>query len=60
MNALIQIINDEPRVSALTIAENTNNKYASVRDLINRHSEKLKQFGDISNRRFEIGGWKTI
>lgn len=47
MDSLIQIVENEPRVSAITIAENTQNEYDSIRKLIKRYSLELKEFGNI-------------
>jgi len=43
----IDVIGNEPRVSAIAIADNTNVKYESIRDLVKRYDTELKQFGDI-------------
>ncbi len=43
----INIVSNETRVSTLVIAENTNVKYESIRDLVNKYKEELLQFGEI-------------
>lgn len=43
----INLVNDEARVSTLIISENTNIKYESIRDLVNKYKEELLQFGNI-------------
>jgi len=44
---LITMNNNEPTVSAITIADNTNNQYGSIRDLITKFSKELKEFGEL-------------
>jgi len=48
MSNIIQIIENEPVVSAMTISENTDNVYESIRDLILQYKNELKQFGDVA------------
>ena len=47
MKALIQVVNNEPRVSAITIAENTDNNYGSVRDRILQYKDYMEKMGSI-------------
>jgi len=47
MQNLIQIVNNEARVSAIEIAENTDNNYASVRNRILQYKEYLEKMGEI-------------
>ena len=44
---MLELINNEPRISAVIIAKKTNNAYESIRDLIKKYTEKLKLFGEI-------------
>jgi phage regulator Rha-like protein len=43
----IDVIENEPRVSAMVIADNTNIKYESIRDLIRKYKDELESFGEI-------------
>lgn len=43
----IDVIDNEPRVSAMVIAENTKVKYESIRDLIRKYSSELSKFGEL-------------
>ncbi len=48
MQQLITIQNNKPTVSAITIADNTNNQYKSIRDLITKFSNELEEFGELN------------
>jgi phage regulator Rha-like protein len=43
----IDVIDNEPRVSAMVIADNTKVKYESIRDLIRKYSGELSKFGEL-------------
>ncbi|MDD2290654.1 MAG: Rha family transcriptional regulator [Aliarcobacter sp.] len=43
----IDVIENEPRVSAIVIADNTNVKYESIRDIIKKYNDELSIFGEI-------------
>jgi len=43
----IDVIRNEPRVSAMIIADNTNTRYESIRDLIRKYKAELENFGEI-------------
>ncbi len=49
----IDLVENETRVSTLVIAENTNIKYESIRDLVNKYKEELLQFGNIPTTDFK-------
>ncbi|MFY9085372.1 Rha family transcriptional regulator [Aliarcobacter cryaerophilus] len=63
MKNLIQLVNEEPRVSHRVIAENTNNKHKSIQDLISRHINLFEKFGQIKIIEDKVqtsGGIQTI
>ncbi|MGJ0341650.1 Rha family transcriptional regulator [Aliarcobacter cryaerophilus] len=63
MKTLIELVNEEPRVSHRVIAENTNNKHKSIQDLISRHISLFEKFGQIKiieNKVQTSGGVQTI
>jgi phage regulator Rha-like protein len=45
---LLEIIDDEPRISHVIIAEYTNNNPISVRKLIDKYHSKMELFGKVS------------
>jgi phage regulator Rha-like protein len=47
MKNLLQIINNEPRVSHRVVAENTNNAQRSMRLLIDEHLSDFQEFGTV-------------
>lgn len=47
MNNIIEMIEDIPRVSHRVIAENTNNKFVSIQNLININLSDFKEFGTL-------------
>jgi phage regulator Rha-like protein len=46
-NSIIELVENEPRVSHRVIAEHTNNQEVSVRNLINKYREKFEKFGNL-------------
>ncbi|MEA2049373.1 MAG: hypothetical protein U9O56_01370 [Campylobacterota bacterium] len=59
-NEIVEVIDSEPKVSVLIIAENTDNKYESVRDLVKKYEIELQKFGLIllllrKRNRYEYG-----
>jgi hypothetical protein len=46
-NSIIELVDDELRVSHRVIAEHTNNQEVSVRNLINKHIESFEEFGRL-------------
>ena len=60
---LIEIFENEPRISHKVIAEKTENKEISVRNLINKHRQYLEKFGSVGfknevNKQNNQGGLK--
>ncbi|EJF06503.1 Phage regulatory protein Rha (Phage_pRha) [Thiovulum sp. ES] len=47
-NSIIQIVNNEPRISHKVIAKHTENKDVSIRKLIDKYIDKLEFFGVVS------------
>lgn len=47
MENLLQIVNNEPRVSHRTVAESTNNAQRSMRLLIDEHLSDFEEFGAV-------------
>jgi phage regulator Rha-like protein len=45
---LLEIIENEPRISHRLIAEQTDNSQVSIRKLIDKHTDKLELFGRVS------------
>jgi phage regulator Rha-like protein len=43
----IEIINQQPRVSLLTIADSTNNKYTSLNNLVRTYKSDIEEFGEV-------------
>ncbi|CAA6806511.1 MAG: Unknown protein [uncultured Sulfurovum sp.] len=47
MTHLLEIINNEPRVSALVIANSTDNKYTSINNLLRTYRKDIEEFGKV-------------
>jgi len=43
----IELINDEPKISYIAIAENTNNLEKAMRNLINKYKNYFEEFGQL-------------
>jgi phage regulator Rha-like protein len=56
MNNIVEVYEDELRVSHRVIAENTDNKDKSIQDLITRNLKELEEFGQL---RFKIATVKN-
>lgn len=60
METLVQIVNEEPRVSHRVIAENTNNKQININKLINENLLDFQEFGEVQiiEKRVQTAGGK--
>ena len=47
MDSLVRKINGELKVSHIVIAENTENKQKSIKDMIARHLSDFQEFGEV-------------